>query len=306
KQVSAAFKTVRIKTLVKPAEVRRVAVNEEFKFLDKKVKTSEARIEWQPVLCKTNADRGTVRALQRALRAAGTYEGYANGTLDRKTMKGLRAYQAKNNLPQGQLTMSTLQALGVNIMCDAAVTPARKDTDGDGIYDDEDKCVNEKGPARNSGCPDGDRDSDGIADAVDNCPDEKGLAKFQGCNEAQLVKMEGDKLIILEKVHFDFNKATIQDRSFPLLNNVAKVLKNHPNIRVRVEGHTDSVGPAGYNKKLSQSRASAVRSYLSKKGSIKIKRMSPKGFGEQTPIASNDTDEGRAQNRRVEFTIISQ
>jgi outer membrane protein OmpA-like peptidoglycan-associated protein len=103
---------------------------------------------------------------------------------------------------------------------------------------------------------------------------------------------------------FDYNKATIKVDSNDLLNDVAKVLTEHANItKIRIEGHTDSDGADKYNKKLSQKRADAVKAFLVQAG-ITEDRMEAVGYGEEKPIASNDTDEGKEQNRRVEFNII--
>ena len=92
--------------------------------------------------------------------------------------------------------------------------------------------------------------------------------------------------------------------SFDILNQVANVLKgNSQLVRIRIEGHTDSKGNDAYNKKLSQSRAESVRNYLVAKG-IDTNRLVPAGFGEEQPVATNTTNDGRAENRRVEFVIL--
>ncbi|MCP4606788.1 MAG: OmpA family protein [Proteobacteria bacterium] len=102
---------------------------------------------------------------------------------------------------------------------------------------------------------------------------------------------------------FDTNKATIKVESNDLLNDVGAVLKDFPTIeQIRIEGHTDSDGKARYNKKLSQKRADAVKEFLKNAG-IDEARMESVGYGEDKPIASNDTDEGKEKNRRVEFNI---
>jgi outer membrane protein OmpA-like peptidoglycan-associated protein len=117
-------------------------------------------------------------------------------------------------------------------------------------------------------------------------------------------KVVGKKIEITEKVMFDYNKATIKVDSNQLLTDVATVLEKYPTIKkISIEGHTDSDGKAKYNKKLSQQRADAVKEFLVKAG-IDESRMEAVGYGEEQPIASNDTDEGKEQNRRVEFNII--
>lgn len=118
------------------------------------------------------------------------------------------------------------------------------------------------------------------------------------------VVVKGEKIEIADKVQFETGKATLLDESKGLLDQVAKVIKDNPDIeRVRVEGHTDNVGARGFNKNLSVQRARAVRAYLIEQG-VEAKRLTAEGYGMDKPIASNDTEEGRYQNRRVEFTIL--
>jgi outer membrane protein OmpA-like peptidoglycan-associated protein len=108
--------------------------------------------------------------------------------------------------------------------------------------------------------------------------------------------------IILRGVNFDFNKATIRADASPILDQAVETLKEHSAIALTVEGHTDSVGSDEYNQRLSVRRAEAVRDYLSGHG-ITSSRMSVAGRGESQPVATNDTAEGRAQNRRVELHV---
>ena len=179
----------------------------------------------------------------------------------------------------------------------------RKDTDGDGLFDDEDNCPTEPGPRERQGCPIRDRDGDTVEDHEDNCVDVFGDPDNQGCppEEKQLVEIKRDRIKINDTIYFDFDKATIQPRSFPLLNQVARVILEHPEIlSVSVEGHTDGQGSADYNRVLSQRRSEAVRAYLIGKG-VAAERLEAKGYGEDRPIASNSTNAGRAANRRVEF-----
>lgn len=180
------------------------------------------------------------------------------------------------------------------------------DNDGDGVMDEADKCPDEAGPPANNGCPDTDSDGDGVVDRQDNCPQEAGTADNHGCKKKQLVTITKDQLKILDKVHFRTNRATIQRRSRPLLNNIAQVLEAHPEItRVRVEGHTDDRGPNEKNKTLSQARAEAVVDYLVERG-IDRNRLEPIGFGEEHPLGDNTTRQGREANRRVEFNIVQE
>jgi outer membrane protein OmpA-like peptidoglycan-associated protein len=119
-------------------------------------------------------------------------------------------------------------------------------------------------------------------------------------------KRVGKKIEITEKVMFDTGKATIKVESDQLLKDVATVLTENASVtKLRIEGHTDSVGKDAANKKLSQKRADAVKEFLVKVG-IDAARLESVGYGEEKPIASNDTDEGKEQNRRVEFNIVSE
>ena len=111
------------------------------------------------------------------------------------------------------------------------------------------------------------------------------------------------KKIVLRGVNFDFNKSNIRPDARPILDEAISTLKEYKEITLSVEGHTDSIGSAEYNDKLSLRRAKSVADYLAK-GGIDSKRMAEKGFGESQPVASNDTTEGRAQNRRVELKIL--
>jgi OmpA-OmpF porin, OOP family len=103
-------------------------------------------------------------------------------------------------------------------------------------------------------------------------------------------------------VLFDTNKAIIKKKSFKDVDNLVDVMKKYPELNVIIEGHTDNVGGAAYNKKLSQKRAEAVKAYMVKAG-IDAKRLTAKGFGLEKPIASNATKQGRAKNRRVEAAV---
>ncbi|APR83959.1 outer membrane protein OmpA [Minicystis rosea] len=186
--------------------------------------------------------------------------------------------------------------------------PPPKDEDGDGIPDPEDACpaiagLKSSDPKQN-GCP-GDRDGDGFRDDLDACPDVKGVAhrnpKRNGCPRARIAERSID---INEQVEFDTGKATIQVSSDHLLEEVAGIFKEHPEIaKVEVQGHTDNVGGAAANKRLSQSRADAVKTALVKRG-VEAKRLVAKGYGEEQPLADNASEDGRAQNRRVQFVIV--
>lgn len=178
------------------------------------------------------------------------------------------------------------------------------DNDGDGFADKKDRCPNEAGPKENQGCPDTDRDGDGVVDRLDNCPDEAGPADNAGCVKKQLVRLQAEKIEILDKVFFKTGQDVIENKSFPLLDNVAEVLNKHPEIaHIRVEGHTDNTGSDATNRDLSDRRAKAVVKYLTNKG-VAADRVVGQGYGPERPVADNGTDEGRAANRRVEFVIV--
>ncbi len=116
--------------------------------------------------------------------------------------------------------------------------------------------------------------------------------------------LRGNKIEILEKVQFATGSAEILDESFELLDDVAAILEDNQQVtKLRVEGHTDSRGGKRFNRRLSKKRAAAVRRYLIDKG-IDEDRLSSKGYGSSKPIANNNTEEGRSENRRVEFNII--
>ncbi|MCC6620027.1 MAG: OmpA family protein [Deltaproteobacteria bacterium] len=178
------------------------------------------------------------------------------------------------------------------------------------------------------GCPDPDNDKDGILDIADGELDEIGFGKCRndpesvnnyqdtdGCPDVPPVaQLTETSIAILDKVYFDFNKATIQERSFPLLDEVAKILRDNPQVDlVRVEGHTDIIGTRAYNMGLSDRRAKSVMKYLVDKGGVAKSRLIAKGYGYDFPIATcglckgNDTamQEGRDLNRRVEFNILT-
>ncbi len=184
--------------------------------------------------------------------------------------------------------------------------PLIQDRDGDGVPDNVDRCPDQPGPKENDGCPLPDRDGDGIPDNIDKCPDVKGLPEYDGCptKDAVKVNVKRDSIELREKIHFETNKAVIMPDSFALLHQVVATLVQHPEIlKLRIEGHTDSVGTRPYNLALSQRRAQSVVEYLVNKG-IDQTRLSSQGFGMEKPIASNKTEEGRSQNRRVEMIIL--
>jgi outer membrane protein OmpA-like peptidoglycan-associated protein len=146
--------------------------------------------------------------------------------------------------------------------------------------------------------PDLDSDGDGVVDRLDACPDTPHGKKVdaRGCPEI---------LLTLTGVNFDFDKSTIKPDAAQILNQAVDELNKAKAVDVRIEGHTDSIGSEAYNLKLSQRRADAVELYLVDHG-IPAARLSTEGKGESQPVASNDTAEGRYQNRRVEFHVAGE
>ena len=159
---------------------------------------------------------------------------------------------------------------------------------------------------KTNGCPPPppDRDGDGILDAEDACPDAAGPKsddpKQNGCPAARI---EAGEIKILQQVKFKTASARILPESDAILTAVADILKEHPEItKVRVEGHTDNRGGAAYNQGLSRQRAASVVKWLTGHG-IDRARLASQGFGDTRPIEPNATEEGRRNNRRVEFHI---
>jgi uncharacterized repeat protein (TIGR01451 family) len=127
---------------------------------------------------------------------------------------------------------------------------------------------------------------------------------FPAIAEHEHVIVGPEKLELTEEIHFEFDKAVIRRESWPILQELGDVLKQYPDLRVRIEGHTDSVGSESYNQRLSERRALAVRDFLVGLG-IDSSRLEWAGYGESRPIATNDTSEGRAMNRRTEFPVLN-
>lgn len=188
------------------------------------------------------------------------------------------------------------------------------DRDGDTVPDNEDACPDVPGlkttDAKTNGCPDPDRDHDGVLNEQDACPDEAGKEdadpKKNGCPKAFI---KDGQIRILDQVKFKTGSAKIDMKDAATketLEAVYGIMAAHPEIaRIRVEGHTDNKGKAAKNKKLSDARAKSVVKDLVKRGIAKD-RLVGVGYGDERPIDTNDTDVGRANNRRVEFHIEEQ
>lgn len=190
------------------------------------------------------------------------------------------------------------------------------DTDGDGLLDAVDACPFDAedldGFEDADGCPEPDNDRDGLLDVADACPDApetpNGYLDEDGCPDEppSRVVVTRTALEIHDRIFFELGRAVIDPQSYPLLEELARVILDHPHIqRIRVEGHTDDVGSDAVNLRLSQQRAEAVRDFLVARGVDPV-RLEAVGYGESRPIDTNRTERGRARNRRVEFTILEQ
>jgi outer membrane protein OmpA-like peptidoglycan-associated protein len=207
------------------------------------------------------------------------------------------------------------------------------DSDKDGIVDRLDKCSNVAGIAENDGCPDIDTDKDGVVDRLDKCPgeleDKDGFKDEDGCadldndgdgipdvndkcpNNPGTIKTEGCPkskelrgALVLKGVNFGSGKSTLLTSSYAALDQIAESLREWPEVRVEIQGHTDNTGDDAMNMELSRQRAETVRQYLINKG-IDSDRLTANGYGEDKPIADNKTAAGRAKNRRVEINRIN-
>ncbi len=222
-------------------------------------------------------------------------------------------------------------SLGLSAVLGALEPKVKPDADGDGVPDTDDQCpntpigraVDEKGceyDGDKDGVVDGvdacpntpagasvdargcalDSDGDGVPDFRDECPDSEAGAKVdsKGC----YIELEETVTIDLN-LEFDTNSAEIRPTHFAEIQRVVDFLRQYPTANAVIEGHTDSSGSAGYNQKLSERRANSVRIYLEEKSGISADRLSSIGYGEERPIASNDTPEGMQKNRRVSAVI---
>lgn len=208
--------------------------------------------------------------------------------------------------------------------CTTASVPgsAGQDSDVDGIPDSEDRCLHTAGstsgpdgcgtgevpvscsgttvasaaPAARAPLPASDADADGVSDANDRCP---GTPRGTPVDDQGCVMIEK---VVLKGVNFATGSATLKAGAHDTLRAVASAMKVSKSLEVEVGGYTDSVGDDGKNQALSQRRADAVKDFLVKEG-VEAKRLSTKGYGESNPADTNDTPAGRANNRRVAFTV---
>lgn len=181
-------------------------------------------------------------------------------------------------------------------------TDCQVDSDGDGVPDHLDQCPGTPPGVKvdDTGCPVADEardsDGDGVPDDLDQCPDTfPGVTvNMRGCAEPQP--------LVIPRLTFDFDTARLTADAREVLDDFAAMLHGQDNLTVEIIGHTDSLGRADYNQRLSERRAAAVKSYLVDRG-IGDDRLSASGRGESQPVASNETEEGRSANRRVAFWL---
>jgi len=221
---------------------------------------------------------------------------------DRAKLRGEVLYRWENASSNYQ---DIILNLGVSIPFGKAAVPAAApppppppapvDSDGDGVFDDADRCPNTPpGVAVDATGCEPDSDGDGVGDSIDKCPNTPAGAK---------VDETGCQIIIdLPGVNFRTNSDQLLDGADSVLDGAARTLADNPDLRVEVAGHTDSDGDANYNLDLSQRRADTVRNYLLGKN-IEAGRISSRGYGEAQPVAENTTADGKRANRRVELRV---
>lgn len=169
------------------------------------------------------------------------------------------------------------------------------DTDADGVADYLDKCPDTPAGTKvdATGCPI-DRDGDGVPDDQDRCPDRAGPASNKGCPEMSPEQKA------TKSIRFGFNSARLLPVSNARLDEIVKILNDYPDYNLSLAGHTDAISSEAYNLRLSYDRAAVIRTYLLDKG-VTTARIEARGYGKLKPIAPNNTNAGRAKNRRVDF-----
>lgn len=209
--------------------------------------------------------------------------------------------EAKFTTAEGDVDSEyTANALALGLSYRISSGEEIRDGDGDGVLDNRDLCPNTPlGRAVDDyGC-ELDSDGDGVANKNDACPSTPAGQKVMtnGCGVAQAAVLRG--------VNFEFNSATLTYNAKTILDRAARTLLDSPGFDVLIAGHTDSLGSDSYNLQLSKDRAKSVRQYLVDKG-VNGARLEFRGYGETQPVASNDTDTGRAENRRVELEVVGE
>lgn len=192
------------------------------------------------------------------------------------------------------------------VICEEADAPepvryeaAPVDSDGDGVTDDVDRCPNTPAGAAVdvNGCA-LDSDGDSVKDYQDDCPNTPAgvVVDSRGC------PIKNEIVLTINHVEFAFDSAELDAESRSALDAAVAVIKSHDSVSMDLIGHTDSKGSDAYNQKLSERRARAAVAYLVSKG-VRADQLTAVGRGESSPVASNDTDAGRARNRRVELVV---
>ncbi len=177
------------------------------------------------------------------------------------------------------------------------------DTDADGVPDKDDACPQLAGKVELRGCLDS--DGDGIIDSEDRCSTIAGVPSNGGCPESASTVTSATRATLESAMHmvqFNFASATLKEESYAILDQIADIVLSYPDHYLNITGHTDDVGSERNNFKLSVKRAEACHDYLMSKGIDKY-RLSYGGYGEASPVTDNDTEDGRAMNRRTEFIL---
>lgn len=181
-----------------------------------------------------------------------------------------------------------------------------KDTDKDSVLDKDDACPEVAGLVENRGCPNLDADKDGVLDKDDACPAIAGPAENKGCPLVSKAVLEQLK-VEAKSIFFTSGKAVLSnannDETSTRLDAIKEILKNYPNAKFAINGHTDNVGNAKANQKLSEVRAKVVMDALIAKG-VNPANLTSQGFGATKPVKSNKTAAGRAENRRTEIVYL--
>ncbi|MAT40325.1 MAG: hypothetical protein CL946_12055 [Ectothiorhodospiraceae bacterium] len=196
-----------------------------------------------------------------------------------------------------------------------STNPLNRDTDGDGIYDDIDKCPllteDLNGVDDTDGCPDQVADCPEIVYEPPDLPDTLSVVNYTASPNTGLEYLRqnsGDTLregmiLTLFNVNFELDSDSLRVESYPILEENAKLFNLYPDLRVEIRGHTDSLASDDYNIDLSQRRAESVQRILVNLG-VDASRLQAKGYGETQPVSLNNSERGRARNRRVEFFIL--
>ena len=255
--------------------------------------------------CPDKDNDGITDADDNCPDAAGTLNGCPDRDNDKVADKEDRCPEQAGPISNNGCPLEDRDKDGVPDIDDSCPDEAGKangcpDADQDGIADKKDACPYSKGLGRFNGCPD--TDGDGIDDSVDKCPNAPAPESPNGCPE---VKREDRRVLeyALRAVQFEFGSAALLQESHAALDQVYNVLQKYPEQNLSIIGHTDSVGDPVQNQTLSFNRAQACFKYLTLKG-ISPNRIIISGAGNSRPIADNNTDKGRALNRRVEFNIV--